>query len=126
MLTEVMIWHSHHCHLNCLPASATAGKALRAHAQAEVAHLPEILKSIPKSKIQAMQQAIRSVWQRFMWSSMPILDEIVAGLCQSNNASTAVVRNEKSEDTACMTNYHEDASSFDAFGTVMQWLASRA
>ena len=122
MLTEVMIWHSHYCHLNCLPTSASVGKALCTHAQAEVVHLPEILKSIPRSKIQAMQQAIRSVWQRFMWSSMPILDEIVAGLCQSNNASTAVVRNERSEDTGCITNYHGD----DAFGTVMQWLASRA
>ena len=122
MLTEVMIRHSHCFHLNCLPASATAGKALCAHVQAEVAHLPEILESIPKSKIQTMQQAIRSVWQRFMWSSMPILDEIVAGLCQSLNASTAVVRNERSEDTGCITDYHED----DAFGLVMQWLASRA
>ena len=87
-----------------------------------MAYLPEILKSIPKAKIQAMQLAVRSVWQRFMWSSMPILDETIAGVCQSKSASTATVKNERLEDTACMTNCHED----DAFGTVMQWLASKA
>ena len=117
-----MNWHSQYCHLTCLPAIATAGEALCAHAQAQVAYLPAILKSIPKAKIQAMQLAVRSVWQRPMWSSMPILDETIAGVCQSNSASTATVKNERLEDTACMTSCHED----DAFGTVMQWLASKA
>lgn len=87
--------------------------------QADVEQLPQILLAVSDAQLEAMQRALRSVWQRFMWSSLPIFRDIVGGICELNavraNASAA------SLGAGC-----SDAAQDDAFATVMQWLSFKA
>lgn len=87
-------------------------------AQADIERLPEILLAVPEARLQAMQAAVRSVWQRFMWSSLPIFNGIVRDVLASNAAQNASM---VSPDACCA-----EADRDDAFATVMQWLSWKA
>jgi hypothetical protein len=77
--------------------------------------LPQVLESITEAQVEAMQRALRRVWQRFMWSSLPMFRDFVREAhARSLAADTAAALLE-----ACC----EDPSRDDAFATVMHWLA---
>ena len=84
-------------------------------AQADVERLPQILLAVPKARLEAMQRALRTVWQRFMWSSLPIFRGIVRDLYQST------APHDPSGEACC-----DDPARDDAFATVMQWLSHKA
>ncbi len=86
-------------------------------AQADIEQLPQILLAVPEARLQAMQRSLRNVWQRFMWSSLPIFRGIVRDIYNSNSNSVL----DMSAEACC-----KDPAREDAFATVMQWLAHRS
>ncbi|BDA44351.1 probable glucuronosyltransferase [Coccomyxa sp. Obi] len=88
-------------------------------AEADMERLPQILLAVSDTQLQAMQRSLKSVWHRFMWSSLPIFNGIVRIACELNavraNASAA------SLGAGC-----GDSGQDDAFATVMQWLSFKA
>lgn len=84
-------------------------------AQADIERLPQILLAVPKARLKAMQRALRTVWQRFMWSSLPIFRGIVRDLYQST------APHDPPGEACC-----DDPARDDAFATVMQWLSHKA
>ena len=87
--------------------------------QSELEYLPEILLSISRAAIREMQLALRTVWHRFMWSSLPIFSEIVSQTCRENEGHLFTV-GERVD--ACAKEPEQD----DAFDTVMQQLLAKA
>jgi hypothetical protein len=86
--------------------------------QSELEYLPEILLSISTARIREMQLALKAVWHRFMWSSLPIFLEIVSETCRGNEDHVFPV-SERMD--ACAKVPEQD----DAFDTIMQQLLSR-
>ena len=86
--------------------------------QSELEYLPEILLSISRARTREMQLALRTVWHRFMWSSLPIFSEIVSQTCRESEGDVFTV-GERVD--ACAKEPEQD----DAFDTVMQQLLAR-
>ena len=86
--------------------------------QADIERLPSILLALSEAQILAMHRNLRSVWHRFMWSSLPIFRDIVRSVCELN-----AVRGNASE--ASLGAGCGDLDQDDAFATVMQWLSSK-
>lgn len=68
-----------------------------------------------------MQLALRTVWHRFMWSSLPIFEEIVIETCR-DKIDESSARAVGQQTSACSRSPGQD----DAFDTIMQWLAAKA
>ena len=87
--------------------------------------LPQILLSIPDSKVSRMQRRLARVWQRFAWSSGTFLSGLHARTHEKVLSDTAGQPSAMTRGEGVRAVRKPWPVEEDAFHTIMSWLYSR-
>jgi hypothetical protein len=97
-----------------------------AHPQADLERLPDILLGVSPAELARMQRALASVWHRFLWSSLPMFQDVMAHAYASHAASSDSAAAPNATAAALLPSaVFRDPSEDDVFATIMQWLGAR-